>query len=698
MKIDIQLPYAGAETQAELWAVSEAKIDCWREPEKLGRCTMAYAAVELKHFLERTLQSPDIRIGEKPAAGRFRIALEACDPGTRGEAYWLIPETNGLVIRGDGRVGVLYGVYELLQMQGWRWYAPGELGEAAPERRERLALPAEAARYESPSPVCRGFAMEGQLKESAELAVWMARNRLNQGAHRPNTRALNRKLGILMRDGGHIFEHILNPDRPTSSGKTLWEAHPAWYGLPAEGKREKAKLMQTQFCVSQPDLLAFLCENLLEHIMGDWYGADQIDVWGFDTWGSVCSCERCRALGNGTDQMLYLASEFRSFLDQARRSGRLDHPVQLVLCAYEGTSSLMPPEKPVPSNLWAAGDYILYATIVRCYAHRFLDPACSYNRAYAQLLRRWCQVEDRLPVVVLEYYNVSKFEDLPILFTDSMRADLPDYSRLGVDGFCYMHLPLVNWGMRTLTQALYAALCWDPDMDVDTLLAGYFQHRYGRFAQPMTELYAQVETAWKYCTSWRAWKDQSLLSTLQAWDGKRPRAPLAVDDHFKTPEQWERMGLESEALMEASMDRLTELLRAEKAEPSETGPQMARAVNPNEIRAARRPRIRQCLQEDLRSLRYGLDTLRLMLRLGQYYQALYSADDLRAAALWRQIERVEESMERYYMPLTFDGDYLGILSLDALTRTQLEQTIDRCRRARTERPAAGKGEGKAVEA
>ena len=188
--------------------------------------------------------------------------------------------------------------------------------------------------------------------------------------------------------------------------------------------------------------------------MGPWHEADEIDVWGLDTWGSVCTCERCRALGNGTDQMLHMASHFRSFLDRARAAGRLDHDVKMALIAYEGTSTLAPPERPIPQNLLDAGDYLIYAPIVRCYAHGFDDPGCSYNRAYASALSGWNQIRPHLPVMVLEYYNVSKFEDLPLLFTHSMAHDFQVYRRTGAAGFVYMHVPLVNWGMRALTQVL----------------------------------------------------------------------------------------------------------------------------------------------------------------------------------------------------------------------------------------------------
>ena len=56
----------------------------------------------------------------------------------KGSSYALIPTDNGLQIKGGGRAGVLYGVYELLKMQGWRWIEPMDVGEVEPPLREKI--------------------------------------------------------------------------------------------------------------------------------------------------------------------------------------------------------------------------------------------------------------------------------------------------------------------------------------------------------------------------------------------------------------------------------------------------------------------------------------------------------------------------------------------------------------------------------
>lgn len=176
----------------------------------------------LEHICCKWSQTAQICFVSQRHNGKAAIELHADSLTASGDAYALLPQKDGLLIRGAGRVGVLYGVYEFLKMQGWRWLEPGTAGEYAPEPGCGLLWPKNAVHDASASTLGRGFSIEGALKESADLLIWMARNRMNAYGDRPNTRALMRKLGIVMRDGGHIFEAILAPDRPTPSGRTLW--------------------------------------------------------------------------------------------------------------------------------------------------------------------------------------------------------------------------------------------------------------------------------------------------------------------------------------------------------------------------------------------------------------------------------------------------------------------------------------------
>jgi len=686
-KIAIVLPYPGAETQTPLWAFAENTIDFRAQPAEAARCTLAFAAVELKNYLQRTLESVSIAFTDQTSGGGLRIHLGVDDPGSKDGAFSLEAIPGGVSIRGAGRAGALYGAYEFLRLQGWHWFAPGVDGEIAPPKAAACRLPAGKISAQPSFPLGRGFVFECVSRESAQLLLWMARNRMNLSGFRPSTGPLGEKLCMSPAIGGHLFEPILQPDRLLPSGLTLWEERPEWFGLPESGVRRKELAHATQFCVSQESLMDFLAEELLGYLRGPWRRSDRVDVWGFDTWGGICRCPDCRRLGNGSDQSLHFVSRLRHRIDDARARGTLDHDVRLVLCAYEGTSTIAGPLHSVPENLLAAGDYVTFYPIKRCYAHDFTADRCATNRAYRGHLESWLAARGALPVMIGEYYNVSKYEDLPLLFTRRLAADLPAYHRMGARGMTYMHLPLVAWAMRTLTQALYAQLSWDATTDVAAFLEAYFRLWYGPHAAPMRKAYELLEEAWSHVGQWRNWGPASVLSQLQAWDGATPEQPLAGNDEL-APGTLAAAGARSLGLMEEARGLMEEAARAERRRLAR-GPEAASAaaLNPIEARERemRRGQYERRLGEDRRLLRYGIEVMDLMAQAAAYHNGLASGDASAAESAWTRMEALEEQLDAYYLPIDYEQPGAGLVARDALTRSQLRDLMRRCRCARAAR-------------
>ncbi|MBP1988680.1 DUF4838 domain-containing protein [Paenibacillus eucommiae] len=687
-KLTIVVPIADAEKLIPYWANEEADIDFRREALRAARCTIAYAATELKRCISRTIVNTAVHYAEKrPATGRF-IELAVANPASVDDSFLLEPDGAGIVITGMGRAGLLYGAYELLRYQGWRWYAPGEAGEVAPpERVGDWTLPESAVSCKPAMSLGRGFEFEYTSQESAAFFVWMSRNRLNVVSYRPSTVALCRKLGMVFKIGGHIFEALLDPDRSLAEGGTIWERHPEWYGMPASGKRTKEEALNTQFCVSRPDLLQYLGAALVNRVKAEWKEADLIDVWGFDTWGNSCMCADCEKLGGSTDALLNLISALRRSIDEARRNGEIGHEVKLILCGYEGTDSLFGPDRPVSDNLRQSGDRVVYAPINRCYAHDFDDCECPDNVHYRTALESWLNERVEFPVTISEYYNVSKFEDLPLLFTKRIVREIPVYHRMGVRGATYMHVPMINWGVRTLTQHLYAQMTWDVDTDSDSYISEYFDRWYGPYAGMMSEAYLRIEQAWYDIADWRAWKLDSILSLLLAWDGAPPDTQLAVGGHFQTQQTAAEKGRESLILLEEALLWIDKARMKEKAEAVFTPRnEYKRAVNPQElsIQQLSEQQYEVRLGEDRRMLLYGIDTMRLMTEFVVYHTSLLNNDHKGADDAWLTIEATAEKMNNYYVPIKYvapeDGVLrAGLVSQDALTRSQLRELVRRCR-------------------
>jgi hypothetical protein len=680
--LTIVLPYRDAEQRTPVWAEAENDIDLRRQARQACRCTLAFAAMELQRHLVRTVPGLEVRFASRPPRNGHALILDTVDPGSRADAFSLIPEGGrGLRILGEGRTGTLFGVYRFLGMQGWGWLSPGEAGEVAPDPTDRLRVPAVRVDERPGLDAGRGFDMEYASMESAALLLWAARNGLNVWAGRGATLPLAHKLGMTIKRGGHIFEKLLHPDVLLPDGRTLWEAHPDWFGLPTDGIRRREAAQRTQFCVSQPALFEFLGEALVQRLRLEWAAADRVDVWGFDTWGQTCQCPECQALGNASDAMLAMASHLREILDRAEVAGTLDRHVALILCAYEGTASLEGPSRPVPANLAAGGTLVTFYPINRCYRHTLDDAGCVTNARYWKALNAWTAARPALRIVMGEYYNVSKFEDLPLLFSGVMAQDWPAFATAGVRGATYMHIPTLHWGLRALTQNLYARLTWAPTLaTAEGLKADYFPDRYGAQAARLEQVYARVEQAWGLSAQWRAWASWSALSQLSAWDGTPPRTPLALHPHLGSAGEAVAAGQEALAALRQALEAVRATRRDERITAARQTPPPGTAVNPAELRRLQQgSQIVARLAEDLRLLHYGVDVLELTVSLLAYHEALRTNPADSADALWAVIEAAADRMEHYIVPIDYEWPTPGLVARDGLQRSQLGPLVERCR-------------------
>lgn len=667
MKINIVLPYEKAAQMYHIWANEENFVDFRKEKERAIRCTVSYAAEELENYLKKL--GIESYVSNKKN-NDFNIILCISDNQNKDE-FTFKTDDNSFIIDGNGRIGVLYGVYEFLEKQGIYWLNPWE--EIIPTNTSDLIIP-ETKHYRASFPQGRGYYFEGQLKESEKLWRWMARKKLNNAGYRPWTHKLQQKLGIQFIDGGHIFEEILNPNKVLETGCTLWEEHEDWFGLPENKTRTKETAQSVGFCVSNTEVLEYVSKEIIIKLNEEWYDSDCLNIWGFDTWGGICSCEECRKIGNGADHTLHITSYIKDKIEKAYKDGILDRMVDIRFSAYEGTSDLIPPINSVPKNLINSNDHALFCPINRCYAHPLDDESCIYNKFYNQSLSNWKDAS----ICVCEYYNVSKFEDLPFLFTKTMVKDFKHYHKLGVKGLVYMHLPMLHWDVKNLTQILFAELCWNIDTDAEEIINKYFKHRYGIHSDKIRKAYEMMEEAGKYCASLRAWNATSILSKLSWWTGRKPETPLE-EDHLGL--NVVEIGMESVAKYLAAIKIFEEELF--KSEHSyilsiTNNNEIKKAVNPDElIRHSKTDPLIERLRLDLNYANYGKDCMELITLMAKHYNSLYNDEEWQDN--FNKIDMLCQKMMSYYIPLRYDNPAIDLYCEDALTRSQLKGLYYRCK-------------------
>ncbi len=666
MRINIILPYSEAGKYYEKWASEENYIDFQLEKDRAERCTVSFAATELASYLE--MMGNEVCVSDEKQ-DCLNISIKCLD-GV-GEEFDILYNGTDIEIVGCGRRGSLYGVYELLEIQGVRWYSPEV--EFVPQNGEFVYPKSRHYKYDLPDG--RGFHFEDLQNESKSVLLWMARNRMNTHACHSHSKAFQEKLGMIFDTGGHIFEKILNPNNIADDGRYYIDAHKDWYGK-RDVEITAANAIDVQFCVSNGELLDYISESVIDKIKTDWENEDCICIDGFDTWGKSCSCEKCRALGNGSDMTLKLMSHIRARINEATARGELREGIKLSFCVYEGTNTMLPPENPVPQNLIDAGDYAQFSPIRRCYAHDF-NELCERNSKYAYNDHFIGWLKTGMKISFLEYYNVSRFEDLPIIFTKRIINDVRYYIKSGVAKLLYMHVFLKDWGVRALNHYLLANMSRDCRCDADALVKEYFKNVYGKYADAAEEIYAKIEKATELCASWRAWTGGSVLTALQRWDGKRPEAPLDCDGHLKG--KTAECGYESVRLLEESLEGLRAIRERALGDISaEALSDIENAINPIEmLKKKNKVKFFDKLNDDIRGVKYGIDVFKLTALFADYYDSLLeNRDD--SEALFAKIKLLAEEMSEYTFSVCFRAYEPDFDVRDALKRSQLKDLYYRC--------------------
>ncbi len=268
----------------------------------------AFAAEELQLHLRLALGEDVPVVDAAPdGAAVFELGTErAKDIVGRERAAALVEEESVYEVRdgtvaicGGGVNGLAYGVYTYLERElGARWYDADS--EPVIRKVDKLDF----------SP--RGFRTRPALAYRAMIGVWFVRyadsreklfffrNRLNHiGVNYTNVREdLKGKLVprlIEISPGCHTFFTYLPPDpKDHRAGyvsdleQGYFAAHPEWYSLSKDGKREPKQL-----CFANREMRRELTKNFLARLEKRG-GKGFISLSAQDTPGALCHCDECR--------------------------------------------------------------------------------------------------------------------------------------------------------------------------------------------------------------------------------------------------------------------------------------------------------------------------------------------------------------------------------------------------------------------
>jgi hypothetical protein len=512
-------------------------------------CTSSFAAVELQTYL-RKMSGEDVafsifkpeflfeisdktviylgtfdELGTNILAALGISGASAAELGPEGYLLKTLKLSNRqiLFVAAPSRMGVLYGVYDLLHRLGVRWYAPGQIHEEVPHR-VLEPFPTFDLK-ERPGFSTRGF-HAWENRADRDFLLWMARNRLNYWCVEQEDKPFLHKLGILLVGGAHVLtSYYLGPnleypyDHPRFTGDeskppdpypispeyrgdadnsgrlSYFEAHPEWYGLRDDQRSSHIEGdFGDNFCTSNEEAMAEWTKNAVRDLAeGRYKDADIMNAWTLDG-GNWCECDNCKALGTSTDRNILFVHAYARAIKQAQAEKRINRPIKLLFLAYADV--IESPTRPLPEDFDYGMCIATYFPIRRCYVHRFDAPNCSVNADYRKKLEGWFFDADRRymgQVCIGEYYNVSGFKCLPLCLMHTMFYDIPYYYAIGARHFHYMHVTAGNWGNKALTNWQLARQLWDPATDCIALWKDYFGGRYGPAQVLMRQFYESLE-------------------------------------------------------------------------------------------------------------------------------------------------------------------------------------------------------------
>ena len=423
--------------------------------------------------------------------------------GKKDESYLLKTEGGKLYIVGKTQVGTLYGAYGLLADQlNVRWFQPGE---EYVESRKDIVLP-DLDRVDEPVYLWRRVDQTATVGLARGGKTWAARNRLQcpseftiRGLSDPAQRDYfdARLADHIFTDGGHLtFYRAVPPQK-------YLKTHPEYFAL-VNGKRlQETAHHKTHHCISNPEVQKLVAEFICS--LYDKYGRRITYCFGApDSVKDWCECENCRALDE--DGKFDVSRRFHTVTQKIAAMVYAKHPdMRLEFWSYANYRSLPKGLKIDPRmNLY-------FCSHGRCFAHRIDDPNCRRNVEILALLKSWLALKPNA-TRLYEYAACTPMSWSPL--ERVLAADLKTFRKLGISGWkeeiafpdaIYRNVPKIEdrpnhpayrLGYNWFYYCVAGRLTWDPDQDVEKVIADLESKYYGKAYPAMKKFHELRRDAW----------------------------------------------------------------------------------------------------------------------------------------------------------------------------------------------------------
>ena len=366
--------------------------------------------------------------------------------------------------------------------------------------------------FSNPAFVQRGFVVTLFNNVHGTFARWMLRNRFNNafGALRFTDDYYDAvtNFGIPWNTGGHSFYYWL----PGKYSKT----NPEFFPL-VNGKRKVYGgnyASGTQLNVGNKGLQDLVVKRMLEYIKNH-PECEQIAFGANDGTGWGDSPEE-REFDDPDEykRKMYSTRYYRFANLIAERVCKVYPNVKIVTLAYLRCLEVPKLEKLHPNLV------IRICTYRRCYKCRINDPECTNNRKWNKLLLDWSKFGNE--ICIYDYLSLGGHPEFPVPLFKVLQQDLKYYRTLGITGYdtevimdggpvvCaapkfkgkgfYRSKPEDHeryWTGANMIFWVLGKLLWDPNADLDQIIAEYHRNYFGAAGKDMEQIYRLIEKRWE---------------------------------------------------------------------------------------------------------------------------------------------------------------------------------------------------------
>ena len=375
------------------------------------------------------------------------------------DGFALIPEEDSLRIRG-GQRGILYGVYEFLEMLGCRFFTPEcEKVPTVPE----IDLNIKEAILQKPVLEYR----EHNYRDIVEHPRFAVKSRIN-GRHSPIPEKLGGHMSYVW--FVHSFDRMIPPD-------VYGESHPEFFAMRADGTRP-AEYDTCQLCLTNPDLLEEAIKNVRK-VLQENPEHKIISLSQNDNFEN-CQCEKCRASDKAEGSPSGTLLKFVNGIAERLEPEFPDVIFDTLAYVYGRPAPKV--TKPRPNVC------VRLCSIEECFAHPFgqcddesrkVERPDGTKSSFVEDLQEWSKVCNRMHI--WDYTTCFAHYPSPHPNWHCLQPNMQLFVKNGVKGVYEQANRCKGGGvdLNELRAYVISKLLWDPDTDVKRHIEEFTDYYYG---------------------------------------------------------------------------------------------------------------------------------------------------------------------------------------------------------------------------